>query len=122
MPKIDLGPIGAVINPGPDLAETAAAIDGLGYSTLWVTGGPMERLGQLADAFRATKAARVASGIIPVIRFPADDVIALYDELEAEGPAGSWSAWVVPTARSRSTRSTPTSTGSTVPASPPPGG
>lgn len=86
MPKIDLGPLGAVINPGPDLAETAAAIDGLGYSTLWVTGGPMERLGQLADAFRATKAARVASGIIPVIRFPADDVIALYAELEAEGP------------------------------------
>jgi probable F420-dependent oxidoreductase len=86
MPRIALGPVGAVVNPGPGLAETAAGVDALGYSTVWVTGGPMERLGQLAEAFRATTSARVASGIIPVVRFPSDDVIALYRELEAEAP------------------------------------
>jgi probable F420-dependent oxidoreductase len=86
MPKIDLGRIGAVVNPGPGLAETAAGLDALGYSTIWVTGGPLENLGQVAEAFRATKGARVATGIIPVVRFPYEPVAALYTELEAEGP------------------------------------
>jgi probable F420-dependent oxidoreductase len=86
--KIELGPVGAVVNPGPGhgFVDTAVELEGLGYSTIWLTGGPLEGLDQIAEVVRATKRARVASGIIPVDRFPADDVAALYAELEAAEP------------------------------------
>jgi probable F420-dependent oxidoreductase len=86
--KIELGSIGAVINPGPGdgFVELAVELEGMGYSTIWLTGGPLEGLDQIAEVVRATKRARVASGIISVDRFPADDVAALYAELEGAHP------------------------------------
>jgi probable F420-dependent oxidoreductase len=86
--KIGLGRIGAVINPGDDngFAGTAAELDELGYETIWLTGGPLASLGQIADVVRATKRARVASGIISVDRFGAEDVAGLYADLEATHP------------------------------------
>jgi probable F420-dependent oxidoreductase len=85
MPKIDLGPIGGVLSPGDEgFVETAAELDRLGVSTVWISGGPMSALSQLADVVRATSKAIVASGIIPVVRFPSEDVAALYTALEAE--------------------------------------
>jgi probable F420-dependent oxidoreductase len=86
--KIDLGSVGAVVNPGPGpgFVELAVELEGLGYSTIWLTGGPLEGLDQIADVVRATDRAKVASGIIPVDRFPADDVAALYGELEESHP------------------------------------
>lgn len=87
MPKIDLGRTGAAVSPADDgFVETAVELERLGFSTIWIPGGPMAELGQLAQVVRATQHVRVASGIIPVIRFGAGEVAALYEELEAEHP------------------------------------
>jgi probable F420-dependent oxidoreductase len=86
MAKIELGRVGAVVSPGAELDDTAARLDALGYQTVWVTGGPLESLDQVPSALRAMTSARIATGIIPVVRFPSDDVVALYRQLEAEAP------------------------------------
>jgi probable F420-dependent oxidoreductase len=87
MAKIELGEIGAVLSPGDDgFVASAAELEDLGYSTIWLTGGPMESLDQIADVVRATRAVRVASGIISVDRFTSDDVGALYTELDSTFP------------------------------------
>ena len=87
MRTIDLGPLGAVLSPAEDgFVETAVELERLGYSTIWLTGGPLSALGQIADVVRATKSARIATGIIPVDRFPSEDVAALYVELDRENP------------------------------------
>jgi len=88
--KIDLGTFGAVIGPGEggegELLDAIAELDEMGYDTIWLSGGPVASLDQVAAAVRATKRARVATGILSVDRFPADDIAALYAELEAEHP------------------------------------
>lgn len=87
MRTLDLGTIGAVLSPDQDgLVDTAREIEQLGYSTIWLSGGPLASLDQVAAVVRATSMARVATGIIAVDRFPASDVIALYNELQAEHP------------------------------------
>jgi len=87
MATLDLGPIGAVLSPGEDgFVDTGVELERLGYSTIWITGGPMSSLSQISDVLRATTTARVASAIIPVDRFVSDDVAALYSGLEDEQP------------------------------------
>lgn len=87
MPRIELGRIGAVLSPGESgFVDTAVQLDQLGYQTIWLSGGPLQSLSQIADVVRATRRARVASGIISVDRFGADDVSALYADLEAAHP------------------------------------
>ena len=88
MPKIELGTIGAVLAPGDGngFVGTAVELEELGYQTIWLTGGPLQSLSQIADVVRATKRARVASGIISVDRFGAGEVAALYTGLEATHP------------------------------------
>jgi probable F420-dependent oxidoreductase len=87
MPTIDLGAIGAVLSPAEEgFVDTAAELERLGFSTIWLTGGPMADLTQIAEVVRATRSARIASAIISVDRFAAEDVAALYTELEHEQP------------------------------------
>jgi probable F420-dependent oxidoreductase len=88
MTKLDLGRVGAVIDPGDAgrPADAAVALEAAGYGTIWVTGGPLQALDQLVEVVRATSTARVASGILSVDRFPADDVAALYADLESSHP------------------------------------
>lgn len=87
MPTIELGPLGAVLSPAEDgFAATAGRLEQLGYSTIWLTGGPMTALSQVTDAVRATVSATIATGIIPVDTFAAEDVATLYGELEATAP------------------------------------
>jgi probable F420-dependent oxidoreductase len=88
VPKIELGRVGAVLNPddGNAFIDTAAELDELGYPTIWLTGGQLQSLSQIADTVRATSRARIATAIISVDRFPADQVAALYTELEASLP------------------------------------
>jgi probable F420-dependent oxidoreductase len=87
MPKIEMGSIGAVLSPGDSaFVDTAVQLEELGYQTIWVTGGPLRSLSQIADVVRATKRARVASAIISVDRFGAGQVAALYADLEAAYP------------------------------------
>jgi probable F420-dependent oxidoreductase len=87
MTTLSLGPTGAVLSPAEDgFVDTAVELERLGYSTIWLTGGPMSSLGQVADVVKATHAARIATGIIPVDRFASGEVAALYTELEGEHP------------------------------------
>ena len=87
MPAIDLGPLGAVLSPAESgFAATAGQLEQLGYTTIWLTGGPMTALAQVAEAVRATSTATIATGIIPVDSFPASEVAELYTELEATAP------------------------------------
>jgi probable F420-dependent oxidoreductase len=85
--QVDLGATGAVLSPGDEgFVATAVELEQLGYATIWLTGGPLSSLSQVADVVAATSRARIATGIIPVDRFGADDVLALYTELEASAP------------------------------------
>jgi probable F420-dependent oxidoreductase len=82
--RIELGAVGAVVSSGQrrTLVDTAVALEAMGYPTIWLTGGPLADLDQIAEVVRATQRARIASGIISVDRFPADDVATLYADLE----------------------------------------
>jgi probable F420-dependent oxidoreductase len=88
MTKIDLGRIGAVLVPGSgdDFHAAVKAIEGLGVSTIWLSGGQLEGLWQLADVIRATEHVRVSSSVLSVDRFPVNQLSILYEELEHEHP------------------------------------
>jgi probable F420-dependent oxidoreductase len=76
----------ATSNPFTDdaalVADEARHAESLGYPTLWRSG----ILPMVAAAVRATNRITVATGIIPVVRVPAADVIALHTELENTHP------------------------------------
>jgi probable F420-dependent oxidoreductase len=86
--KIELGRIGAVLQPDADGAYVDAAplLEEQGYGTIWLSGGPITDLDQVAAVVRATTTARVATGILAVDRFGSDEVLALWAELEASAP------------------------------------
>jgi probable F420-dependent oxidoreductase len=86
--KRELGSIGAAVNPGAGMSfvDAAVALEALGYSTIWLTGGALEDLGQIADVVGATRQARIASGIVSVDRFPSAAVSELYCALETHHP------------------------------------
>jgi probable F420-dependent oxidoreductase len=86
MARIELGPVGAVINPGPEVGVGAAAAEAAGFPTIWITGGPMESLDQVTAAVAATSTARIGTSIISVDRFDAQAVGRLYAELQASHP------------------------------------
>lgn len=99
--RIDLGSIGAVLHPGEHpFVDHAVELERLGYSTIWLTGGPLSGLSQIADVVGATPTARVATGIIAVDRFSSEDVARLYIELEREHPDRFVRVSGVPTAPS----------------------
>jgi probable F420-dependent oxidoreductase len=82
MPKLDLGPIGAGLNPGDDVRE----VEDLGFDAAWFSGGPLQDLSQLGDAVRSTERIKIGSGIIAVDRFGADAAKAFYADLEESHP------------------------------------
>ncbi|MBO0828839.1 MAG: TIGR03620 family F420-dependent LLM class oxidoreductase [Streptosporangiales bacterium] len=89
MPRIELGPLGAVISPAPDPVTTAAAaaeVEGAGFPTIWLAGGALESLEQVTAAVTATRSARIGTAIISVDRFGAADVASRYADLQGEHP------------------------------------
>ena len=88
LPKAELGKVGVVLSPGSGTAflDTAVELEELGYQTIWLTGGSLKSLSQITDVVRATKRARVATGIISVDRFTAAEVSALYTSLQETYP------------------------------------
>jgi probable F420-dependent oxidoreductase len=84
MPKIELGRIGVASSPGEP--DAAVELERLGYPTVWLRGGQLNALEQIAGVVRATDRIRVSTAIIPVIRFDHDSVARLYTELEATNP------------------------------------
>src|SRR2546430_925476 len=47
----------------------AAELEALGYDTLWIAGGQLDRLSRATELLEATTTARVATGIVPLGRF-----------------------------------------------------
>jgi probable F420-dependent oxidoreductase len=88
MNHLRLGPIGISLDISDDDShlEVAGELERLGYSTIWIAGGQLDRLSRIADVITATARVQVAPGIIAPDRYPADQVAALYAELEAEQP------------------------------------
>ena len=88
MAKLDLGRLGVALGPqdGPEFGAVLAELEEAGYTTIWLTGGPMTGLDQIGTAVRATREVPVATGIIAVVRFGAEAVAATYAELEASHP------------------------------------
>ena len=88
MVKLDMGEVGAVVAPGEGrgFVDAAVALEAMGYATVWVTGGPLAGLDQVAQVVEATERVTVATGILSVDRFTSDDVAALYHRLEASHP------------------------------------
>jgi probable F420-dependent oxidoreductase len=88
VPRLELGPVGIAtgLDSSPASLEAAALVEELGFSTLWLNGGPLPGLRTIADVVRATRTIRVAAGILSVDKYDAAAVASLYDELEAEQP------------------------------------
>ncbi|TCK20599.1 TIGR03620 family F420-dependent LLM class oxidoreductase [Pseudonocardia endophytica] len=84
----DLGPVGTDLTVRDDGShlDHAAELEELGYGALWIAGGQIDALDRLAEVVRATRRIPVVPSIIPTGRYPADEVAALYRELEAEHP------------------------------------
>jgi len=88
VPRIELGSIGIALSPGEGdgFVDAAIELEELGYSTIWLTGGQLDNLGQIADVVRGTRQVRVGSAIISVDRFGPEAVAGLYADLEATHP------------------------------------
>ncbi len=88
MSKLGLGPVGMTVQVSADgrHLDEAAALEGLGYSAIWLRGGQIDSLSRIAEVVRATRAVPVVPGIIPVDVYPPGDVTRLYAELQARAP------------------------------------
>ena len=88
MSKLDLGPVGVTLRISADgrHLDEAAALEELGYSAIWLSGGQIDSLSRIAEVVRATTTVPVIPGIIPVDVYPPGDVIRLYADLEARAP------------------------------------
>jgi probable F420-dependent oxidoreductase len=88
MSKLRLGPVGMALNVSADdtYLKEAAELEELGYSTIWLPGGQIDRLDRITAIVRATRSVPVASGIIPVDVYEPAAVRQLYAELQADAP------------------------------------
>ena len=88
MSKLDLGPVGLTVEVSADgrHLEEAAALEGLGYSAIWLRGGQIDSLSRIAEVVRATTSVPVVPGIISVDVYAPGEVSRLYAELEASAP------------------------------------
>lgn len=89
MASLELGRFGATAEAHDRAAtflDDAAALEKLGYSTIWVAGGQLRTLDSLAELLSATESVGVGSAIIPTEVFPAETVAATYAGLETAHP------------------------------------
>ncbi len=88
MPRIPLGRFGFSVDLRDDGSHLAAAaeIEGLGFGTLWVAGGQLDRLQRLTDLLDATRTAVVGSAIISPDVYDATAVAQLYQRAESLTP------------------------------------
>jgi probable F420-dependent oxidoreductase len=88
MSKLGLGPVGMALNVSADdtYLRDAAELEELGYSTIWLPGGQIDRLDRITAIIEATTSVPVASGIIPVDVYGPAAVRQLYAGLQAAAP------------------------------------
>ena len=62
--KLDLGPVGLTVEVSADGShlQEAAALEGLGYSAIWLRGGQIDSLSRIAEVVRATTSVPVVPG------------------------------------------------------------
>ncbi len=84
MSRLDLGTIGVsldIAHNGSHLDE-ARELERLGYDTLWIAGGQLDRLERVSELIGATTDARVGTAIISPDVYDAGDVVRLRAELQ----------------------------------------
>jgi probable F420-dependent oxidoreductase len=88
MTSLAFGPFGITtgLTSAPDSLAAAAAAEELGYPAIWLSGGPLPGLQTITDLIEATRSIRFVSGILSVDSYPAEDVTAAYQALEAAHP------------------------------------
>lgn len=88
MPRIPLRRYGFGLEIQPDDRHLADAgeIERLGFGTLWIRGGQLDRLERLTDVLAATDTAIVAPAIIAPDVFPPDAVVNLFEVAESMAP------------------------------------
>jgi probable F420-dependent oxidoreductase len=88
MSKLGLGPIGITVQISADGShlDEAAALEGLGYSAIWLPGGQIDSLSRIAEVIGATTAVPVVPGIIPVDAYAPGEVTRVYADLQARAP------------------------------------
>jgi probable F420-dependent oxidoreductase len=81
---MQLGRFGLTVDP--EGFGSAGEFEQLGFTTLWIVGGQLDRLERLADLIRATERAAVGSAIIPPDVYDAASVTALFHRVEVVAP------------------------------------
>ena len=85
MDTLGLGALGMSIDVSPSYLDDARELELLGFTTFWLPGGQIDRLGRLADLVHATEKATVAPAIVPVDVYAPAQVSELFDELSGTG-------------------------------------
>ncbi|KQU61297.1 hypothetical protein ASG84_01925 [Rhodococcus sp. Leaf278] len=80
-----LGTIGISIDVSPSYLDDARALESLGFTSLWLPGGQIDRLGRLADLVHATETATIVPAIVPVDVYSPAQAGGLFDELSGTG-------------------------------------
>ena len=85
MDTLGLGAIGIAIDVSPSYLDDARELELLGYTSVWLPGGQIDRLDRLADLVRATETATIVPAIVPVDVYPPGQTGELFDELSGTG-------------------------------------
>jgi probable F420-dependent oxidoreductase len=90
MSKLGIGPIGIALNVSADDShlKQAAELEELGYATIWLPGGQIDRLDRLAAVIGATRSVPVGSAIIPVDHYEPGAVAELHARVPGRFIAG----------------------------------
>lgn len=83
---MELSRAGISIEPTDGMQERASRYEALGYRTLWIAGGQLISLSLLNELVSATRSAVAGTAIIPPDKYPADQVIQTYADLERTAP------------------------------------
>jgi probable F420-dependent oxidoreductase len=81
---MQLGRFGLTVDP--EGFDSAGELERLGFTTLWIRGGRIDRLDRLTELIGATERAVVGSAIIPPGVYDAASVTALFNGVEAVAP------------------------------------